>query len=70
MRQPDLKRARRRAYEKRRRNWELSPQRRHEIKSIKQYYAELDAITDSDSTAIYGLRPLKRCPRKSSQFCN
>lgn len=66
MRQLDLKRARRRAYEKRRRNWELSPQRRHELTTLKQYYADLEFLSDSETQ--YDLGAFTRCPAKSEKF--
>ena len=69
MRKVDLDRYRRRAYRRKKRNWELSPQRRHELNQLKQYYADLNRNDyDPDSEiAIIGDR-LNQRPRASSRF--
>jgi hypothetical protein len=67
MKPPDYARARRKAYEKKRRNWELHPERRHLIKSLKSYYATLDKLSDLEADIDTGT-PQRR-PKKPSGFC-
>jgi len=66
MKPPDYARARRKAYEKKRRNWELHPERRHLIKSLKSYYEQLDKLTDIPTDLDIGTS--SRRPKKPSGF--
>lgn len=67
MRELDLKRYHRRAQEKKRRNWEISPHRRHELKQLQDYYHDLDII-DSDSEIEFDLDISIRRPKISKKF--
>lgn len=67
MHELDRRRYHRRIYEKKRRNWELSPHRRHELKQLLDYYHDLD-INDTDPEFDLDLRPPKRRAKISKKF--
>lgn len=67
MKSIDLKRARRKAHEKRRRNWDISPQRRHELNQLKEHYDTLSRI-DPDLETELDLGSFTRRPKKPGKF--